>query len=238
MVTLRRPPQYVRSGPVLEPYQVIVRPLITEKATHVSERDNAYTFEVNPLATKTEIKNAIETPLRRQGPGRAYPEPPGQAAPLPGQDRPDAALEEGHRHAARGIPDRFLLRVGARRSRVSRLAREFSNALRIAPERNGKETVTMGIRSLQTDQSGPPELVGQRLCRADRQEQEAREEPDRAAAEDRGPEQPGFHHRASPRRRSQTQVSDHRLGAQRSRRPDGRGDPHRIRPESLGADRT
>jgi large subunit ribosomal protein L23 len=60
MVTLRRPPQYVRSGPVLEPYQVVIRPLITEKATHLSERHNAYTFEVNPLATKTEIKLAVE----------------------------------------------------------------------------------------------------------------------------------------------------------------------------------
>ncbi len=60
MVTLRRPPQHQRSGPVLEPYQVVIRPLITEKATHLSERHNAYTFEVNPLATKTEIKNAIE----------------------------------------------------------------------------------------------------------------------------------------------------------------------------------
>ena len=61
MVTLRRPPQYERSGPKLEPYQVVLRPLITEKATHLAERHNAYTFEVNPLATKTEIKNAIET---------------------------------------------------------------------------------------------------------------------------------------------------------------------------------
>ena len=61
MVTLRRPPTGPRRGPVLEPYQVILRPLITEKATHLSERHNAYTFEVNPLATKTEIKNAIET---------------------------------------------------------------------------------------------------------------------------------------------------------------------------------
>ena len=60
MVTLRRPPQYERPGPKLEPYQVILRPLITEKATHLSERHNAYTFEVNPLATKTEIKRAIE----------------------------------------------------------------------------------------------------------------------------------------------------------------------------------
>ena len=60
MVTLRRPPQYERAGPKLEPYQVILRPLITEKATQLSERHNAYTFEVNPLATKTEIKLAIE----------------------------------------------------------------------------------------------------------------------------------------------------------------------------------
>jgi large subunit ribosomal protein L23 len=61
MVTLRRPPKYERSGPVLDPYQVVVRPLITEKATHLSERHNAYTFEVNPLATKTEIKAAVES---------------------------------------------------------------------------------------------------------------------------------------------------------------------------------
>jgi large subunit ribosomal protein L23 len=61
MVTLRRPPTGRRRGPVLEPYQVILRPLITEKATQLSERHNAYTFEVNILATKTEIKEAIET---------------------------------------------------------------------------------------------------------------------------------------------------------------------------------
>jgi large subunit ribosomal protein L23 len=60
MVTLRRPPQATRSGPKLEPYQVVLRPLITEKATHVAERHNAYTFEVNRLATKTEIKEAVE----------------------------------------------------------------------------------------------------------------------------------------------------------------------------------
>ncbi|MGZ3485807.1 MAG: 50S ribosomal protein L23 [Isosphaeraceae bacterium] len=60
MVTLRRPHKYERSGPVLDPYQVVIRPLITEKATHLSERHNAYTFEVNPLVTKTEIKAAVE----------------------------------------------------------------------------------------------------------------------------------------------------------------------------------
>lgn len=45
---------------VLEPYQVIIRPLVTEKGYHKSERVNAYSFEVNPLATKTDVKAAVE----------------------------------------------------------------------------------------------------------------------------------------------------------------------------------
>lgn len=44
----------------LEPYQVIRRPLVTEKGTHLSERYNSYTFEVNPAASKTQIKRAVE----------------------------------------------------------------------------------------------------------------------------------------------------------------------------------
>lgn len=61
MVSLRKPPEGARPGPVLEPYQVLLRPMITEKATFAAERYNAYTFQVNHLATKTEIKNAVET---------------------------------------------------------------------------------------------------------------------------------------------------------------------------------
>jgi large subunit ribosomal protein L23 len=49
-----------KSGVVLEPYQVIVRPLVTEKGTHLSVRNNSYTFEVNPLATKEDIRKAVE----------------------------------------------------------------------------------------------------------------------------------------------------------------------------------
>lgn len=50
----------VKSGVKLEPYQIVVRPLVTEKGTHQSVRNNAYAFEVNPLATKTEIKDAVQ----------------------------------------------------------------------------------------------------------------------------------------------------------------------------------
>lgn len=48
------------TGIEIEPHQVIRRPLVTEKGTHVSERFNAYAFEVNPLASKTDIKAAVE----------------------------------------------------------------------------------------------------------------------------------------------------------------------------------
>jgi large subunit ribosomal protein L23 len=45
----------------LSPEQVVVRPLITEKGTHQSTRYNAYAFEVSPLATKADVKNAVES---------------------------------------------------------------------------------------------------------------------------------------------------------------------------------
>jgi large subunit ribosomal protein L23 len=44
----------------LRPYQVVLRPLVTEKGTHQSTRYNAYAFEVNRAATKTDIKKAIQ----------------------------------------------------------------------------------------------------------------------------------------------------------------------------------
>src|ERR1700756_597071 len=44
----------------LEPHQVIVRPLVTEKGMHRSTRYNAYAFEVNRLATKSTVRQAVE----------------------------------------------------------------------------------------------------------------------------------------------------------------------------------
>ena len=46
---------------VLEPHQVIVKPLVTEKAMHKSTRNNAYAFEINRLATKEDVKKAVES---------------------------------------------------------------------------------------------------------------------------------------------------------------------------------
>lgn len=50
-----------QAGIELEPYQVVLRPLVTEKGTHVSTRHNAYAFEVHPLATKADVKKAVES---------------------------------------------------------------------------------------------------------------------------------------------------------------------------------
>ena len=44
----------------LLPHQVVVRPLVTEKGTHRSARLNQYAFEINPLATKDDVRSAVE----------------------------------------------------------------------------------------------------------------------------------------------------------------------------------
>ena len=46
--------------PRLETYQVILRPLVTEKGMHRSTRNNQYAFEVSTQATKDDVRRAIE----------------------------------------------------------------------------------------------------------------------------------------------------------------------------------
>ncbi len=45
----------------LEPHQVVLRPLVTEKGMHRATRNNQYSFEVNPLADKDTIRAAVES---------------------------------------------------------------------------------------------------------------------------------------------------------------------------------
>jgi large subunit ribosomal protein L23 len=40
---------------------VIIKPLVTEKSTHQQNSLNAYSFMVNPLANKHQIKSAVES---------------------------------------------------------------------------------------------------------------------------------------------------------------------------------
>lgn len=53
-------PRPMHSSTRLEPYQVILRPLVTEKGVFQSNELSQYAFEVNPLANKADIKRAVE----------------------------------------------------------------------------------------------------------------------------------------------------------------------------------
>src|SRR3954466_9507615 len=54
-------------GPRLEAYQVIIQPIVTEKGTHQSQHAHkdrkagaAFSFVVNPWASKLQVKAAVE----------------------------------------------------------------------------------------------------------------------------------------------------------------------------------
>jgi large subunit ribosomal protein L23 len=54
-------------GPRLEAYQVVIQPIVTEKGTHQSQHAHkdrkagpAYSFMVNPWASKLQIRAAVE----------------------------------------------------------------------------------------------------------------------------------------------------------------------------------
>jgi large subunit ribosomal protein L23 len=49
-----------KSRIVLEPHQVLLRPLVTEKGMYVAGGLNQYAFEVNPLADKGDVRRAVE----------------------------------------------------------------------------------------------------------------------------------------------------------------------------------
>ena len=56
-----RVPEVKKSRLELAPHQVVLRPLVTEKGVHRVERHNQYAFEVSPLATKDDVRNAIQS---------------------------------------------------------------------------------------------------------------------------------------------------------------------------------
>lgn len=45
---------------IKDPYQIILRPLITEKSTWLKDKNREICFEVHPKANKIEIKEATE----------------------------------------------------------------------------------------------------------------------------------------------------------------------------------
>jgi large subunit ribosomal protein L23 len=84
-------------------YDVVLSPIITEKATNASER-NQVMFRVAPTATKPQIKEAVEklfdvkvksvNTLVRKGKKKAFRGRPGQQSDV---KKAIVTLEEGHR---------------------------------------------------------------------------------------------------------------------------------------------
>ena len=42
--------------------EIMIKPVVTEKATAISEKQNRYTFRVSPEANKAQIKNLVQSP--------------------------------------------------------------------------------------------------------------------------------------------------------------------------------
>ena len=51
------------------PRDIIFAPVVSEKSYDLIEDTNTYTFEVDPRANKTQVKQAIETIFDVKGPG-------------------------------------------------------------------------------------------------------------------------------------------------------------------------
>lgn len=47
-------------GLTLEPHEILLRPLVTEKGVHRSTRNNQYAFEVSTQADKADVRRAVE----------------------------------------------------------------------------------------------------------------------------------------------------------------------------------
>ena len=59
-MTRIQPPIKPAGGIHLEPHQILLRPLVTEKGVHRASRHNQYAFEVHRDATKYDVKRAVE----------------------------------------------------------------------------------------------------------------------------------------------------------------------------------
>ena len=77
------------------PYQILQKPIVTEKSLDVKERNRTLCFKVDPHATKTEIKEAVQIVFKVKVDSVHTSTFHGKDAP-PGQDvRPPPGMEEG-----------------------------------------------------------------------------------------------------------------------------------------------
>ncbi len=89
----------------MQPYQIIRRPIITEKGLGVKETQHTVVFEVAREATKTQIKEAVQKIFNVKVDRCAHRDLSRQDAPARQDRRLPARLEESLRQAGAGRKD-------------------------------------------------------------------------------------------------------------------------------------
>ena len=175
----RRPPRR-RSLPMsaLDARSVILRPVVTEKTLRVSERRNAYTFEVHPDANKIQVRLAVEELFKVKVDRRAHGPAQGQAPPgrLERDEDPDV---EARRRDPEGRPVHRRLLTSHRIPRSKRrrgLPRRPRSAESAEPEPEDAHPP----RTTDEQRNAPDHVPRQRRPDA---RQGAREAPPRAHAQ-------------------------------------------------------
>ena len=83
-------------------YQVIRRPILTEKTNYQADELNRYTFQVDRRATKQMVRQAVEGIFDVAGGGRQYHQHAWQDATCRASRDAHAGVEKGDRHAGAG----------------------------------------------------------------------------------------------------------------------------------------
>ena len=103
----------------MNPFEIIKTVRLTEKGTRQSEKYNQYTVVADRLATKPQIKQAVQelfkVKVASQHAERARQGPP----PAHRAGRQGPGLEEGHRHLERRRQDCFDLAISYLKSRTA-----------------------------------------------------------------------------------------------------------------------
>ena len=98
-------------------YDVLKRPVVTEKSNAQGDAQNQFTFEVDQRANKMQVKDAVETAFNVSVLAVRIVNIPAEARPLrPHDGREEAGLEEGCGHAGAGQHDSVLRRCLSRRA--------------------------------------------------------------------------------------------------------------------------
>ena len=191
----------------LSHYDIIRRPVITEKSTAASEH-NKVIFVVANAATKPEIKAAVEALFKVKVTAVNTLNRKGKIEAVPQHSGPPVGHQARHRHPGRGPDDR----------RDDRAVRESWSS--------------HGTEELQADHAQPAP-AGDRRPVGPLQGQ-AGQGAGRGQVVERRAQQLRPHHRALARRRAQARLSDGRFQAAQARhRGDGRAAGVRSQPHRL-----